>query len=151
MAWLLIIFIVLVALSPLLSIVPSRQQRRLASLRQAAAVSGLQVQLAQASRGGEQRLMAAYGLRAGHGVRLTGVGSYSLTKDGWRNSDRRGPTPPTALLAVLPAGVEQLRIAPDSVWLFWDERGAEEDISQLKIVLESLIETLIEPAGSHSV
>ena len=43
MVYLLIAVVVLVALSPLLSMMPSRRQRELAKLRQAAASAGLYV------------------------------------------------------------------------------------------------------------
>ena len=57
MTYLLIFVVVFVALSPLLSMMPTRQQRRLANLRQAAAISGLYVQFDAGGDEGQPREM----------------------------------------------------------------------------------------------
>ena len=51
MSYLLIIFVIFVALAPLLSMMPTRRQRALADLRQAAASAGLYVKLEREGAG----------------------------------------------------------------------------------------------------
>jgi hypothetical protein len=140
LTWLLIVFIVFVALAPLMTMMPTRQQKQLANIRQAAAVAGLQVQLHEPpGLGANKRLMACYGLRAGHRQRLTPTGSFVREGESWRNLDRRGTVLPNTAGHTFPEGVSHLVVAPDQVLAFWDEHGDTGDIDTIKSGLEALL------------
>ncbi len=140
MTWLLIVFIVFVALAPLISLMPTRRQKRLAAIRQAAAVAGLQVQLLEPPGPGvDKRLSACYGLRAQHRQRLGLTGNFVSEGDGWRNLDRRGSPLLSELAAGFPSGVSHLVLRPDSVMAFWDERGEVAEVETIKQALEGLL------------
>lgn len=140
MSWLWIVLIVFVALAPLISLMPTRRQKRLADIRQAAAVAGLQVQLLEPP-GPEldKRLSACYGLRAQHRQRLGLTGKFVREGDSWRNLDRRGAPLQRELTAGFPSGVSHLVLRADSVMAFWDEGGEVAEVETMKQALESLL------------
>ena len=138
--WLLIIFIVFLALSPLLALMPTRRQRQVAGLRQMAALAGLRVQLrAPPGAAGEQGLVACYSLPVAAGQYLQQVGGYRNTGAEWQRLDPLSGALPARLLAELPRGVSHLLLVPEQVAVFWDERGSNEDIQRIKQVLEAIL------------
>jgi hypothetical protein len=132
MAFWIIAGVVLVALAPLSHFWPSKHQRRLAHIREQAALLGLYVELRKlpAHRkidiyipADDRRYWVYYGLRCSQKVKLP-VGSWLRTPDGWfaltGDSDL-----PDALVA-LPEGLDVVSSTPGSVGFFWQERGGEE-------------------------
>jgi hypothetical protein len=145
LTWLLIVFIVFVALAPLMTLMPTRQQKQLANIRQAAAVAGLQVQLLEPpGLGTDKRLSACYGLRAQHRQRLGRTGNFLREGDTWRNLDRRGEALSAQLTGAFPVGVSHLVLRPDSVLAFWDEQGDVTDIETIKRALDDLLQACSE-------
>ena len=144
MTWLLILFIVFVALAPLITLMPTRAQKKLARLRQHAAVIGLQVQLREPpGRTTDKRLQACYGLRAPHRKRLPVSGAFAPRDGSWHNIELGGAELPASFRGDFPAGVSYLQLAPDQVVAFWDEQGEEADIEQIQGSLEALIESCL--------
>lgn len=138
--WLLIIFIVFLALSPLLALLPSRRQRQVARLRQMAALAGLRVQLCvPPGAAGEQGLVACYSLPVAAGQCLRVVGGYRNNGGEWQHLDPLSEALPARMLANLPGGVSHLLLAPEQVAAFWDERGSNEDIQRIKQALEAIL------------
>ena len=144
MTWLLIIFIVFVALAPLMTIMPTRAQKKVVNLREAAAVAGLQVQLQEPpGLALDKRLSACYGIRVGRQQRMQLEGSFVREETGWRNLDRRGDALPAVKLD-FPEGVSHLVLTPDTLLAFWDEHGEIADVERLKLGLEVVLEACSE-------
>lgn len=138
--WLLIICVVFAALAPLLAILPTRRQRQVAELRQVAALAGLQVRLcAPPGHSKEQGLAACYGLPLDGRRKLRVGGGYLREAHGWRNLDRHGEALPERLLEDFPEGVSHLVLSPEQAAVFWNERGAKEDIQCIKKTLEGIL------------
>ncbi len=145
MSWLLVVFILFVALSPLITMMPTRAQKQLANLRQAAIESGLQVQLQRPPGSPEsERMMACYGLRLGHRQKLTQTGKYRRQGVDWQNMDLRGPALPETITAQFPEGVTHLVLAPDGVHIFWDELDGETHLDQIRQGLEQVREACLQ-------
>jgi hypothetical protein len=143
--YLLIIFIIALALAPLSHFVPSKRQRRIAHLREYAAVNGLFVEFrtlpdtasraakSAASPGGD---IIYYGKRLpprrGSPVER---GSWVCDDEGWRGLDRRTPVPPSLLQ--LPAGILAASVEEASCGIYWQEPGSEACVEQIRQVLEA--------------
>ena len=138
--WLLIICVVFLALAPLLAILPTRRQRQVAELRQVAALAGLQVRLcAPPGSSREQRLAPCYGLPLNGRRKLRLGGGYHREAQGWRNLDPNGEALPEGLLEDFPEGVTHLVLSPEQAAVFWNERGANEDVHRIKNALEGIL------------
>jgi hypothetical protein len=137
MSYFLILVIVLVAVSPLLSMMPSRRQRQLANLRQAAASAGLYVQFDRDLPG--EREAVLYGCRRQRGDRPTAPWTYVLEESGWRAKNGLLPGDRLALLADLPAGVSEIREEAGGVAVLWDEQGGPEEVQAIARVLRGLL------------
>ncbi|RLA49407.1 MAG: hypothetical protein DRR04_00495 [Gammaproteobacteria bacterium] len=151
MTYLLIIFVIALALAPLSHFVPSKRQRKVARLREYAAVHGLFVEFRtlpgaknsrqppRAAPGGD---IIYYGKRLPprRGEPVTRV-SWSACQEGWRSLDRRTPVP--ALLQQLPAGILVAGVSEASCGIYWQESGSQEDVEQIRQVLETWAEQLL--------
>jgi hypothetical protein len=140
--YLLIAFVVMVALSPLISMMPTRRQRQIADLRQQAAILGLTVQLRErpdASGSGE--ILPFYGRHRQRSDRkCSGNVVYRRSGDNWSASTGSIPTPLPTLFAGLPEGVSHVCESLHDVGLFWDERGPEADVERIDEVLQQLLQ-----------
>lgn len=128
MNWLLIVFIVALALAPLWHFAPSKRQRQVAKMREQAAVSGLFVEFrsppgadaphrgAGAPRGG----VIYYGRRlpASLSDRVAKAG-WRLAGDGWRSVGARVAVP--ACLEGIGVEVLGASIDQDSCGVYWTE------------------------------
>ena len=135
MTYLLIIFLIFVALAPLLSMMPSRRQRDLAGLRQAAASSGLYVKLERE----DEKEQVFYGCRRQRGDTAALPAALHRQGEGW--VQERGAWPPEriALLSELPPGADRVREDREGIGLYWDEQGNREDVQEFARVLRGLL------------
>ena len=130
--YLLILLILAVALSPLLSALPNRRQRKLAQLRQAAASSGLFVKL-------QDDGAVFYGCRRQRGDERSLPAALERAGGGWDQERGDWPAERQALLADLPEAVMQVREDLEAVGVFWDEEGSAEDVHAIASVLRKLL------------
>jgi hypothetical protein len=141
MSYFLIGLIVLIALSPLLKAMPTRRQRLIADLRQTAAISGMTVQLRPSPlEPADSPLRAFYGRRRSHQdeAPLEAV-SWGRSEQGWRALEGHWPRSKLDLLDDLPEGVSVVCEEPQSIGVFWDERGVREDVLGIDQVLKALL------------
>jgi len=125
--YLLIALILVVAIAPLLQFAPSKRQRRIARLREAAALQGLFVEFRQLPAGtpvgGEDTRVGDvvfYGLRLPpQGQHRRERASWQRQGEEWRPLDRRQPVP--AELASLPAGVVAASADDACCGVYWVE------------------------------
>ncbi len=138
--------VLLLALAPLSHFWPSKQQRRLAHIREVAALSGLYVELRKLPMHrkvdihipqDDRRYWVYYGLRLAPKVKLP-VGSWLRTADGWVTLTGDHDLPPA--LAVLPEGFDVVSSTPGSVGFFWQERGGEDLLAQAVKCLKTAAE-----------
>jgi len=146
--YLLIIFVIALALAPLLHVVPSKYQRRVARLREFAALQGLFVEFRSVpdgtltvaeSAGHSPGKTIYYGLRfptTGRMDRPRAAWVYS--EQGWRSLPRGGAVP--IVLEGLPSAVFAASRDEGSCGIYWQERGEEPEIRQIHQVLNRLIE-----------
>jgi hypothetical protein len=147
LTFLLIVFVLGLALAPLLHFLPSRRQRKLARLREYAAVHGLYVEFRQVPDAGEGsrpvRDLIYYGKRFPTS-RSGSVESAAWIKPvtGWRSVGRRVPLPaPVAELTVeiIAASIDQF-----SCGVYWTEGTEEEGVEQIRQCLERWSELLMQ-------
>jgi len=142
MSYLWIVLIVFVALSPLVSALPSRRQRKVAALREAAALNGLYVQFRRPPprTGMEDRLSTFYGCRR---LRTDPPFDaeifYRLTDGKWERWGSAAPIPALNLLSTLPPGVEVVWIDQVGAGVFWDECGEAGDVVSIAEVLRGIL------------
>ncbi|WP_207796401.1 hypothetical protein [Pseudohalioglobus lutimaris] len=141
MKYLLIVFILGLAVAPLTHFLPSKRQRQLARMREYAAVHGLFVEFrdlpaaaghsAQAAR---TRQVIYYGKRlvASRGEPRQRR-AWLREDDGWRGLQRRWEEPVSA--AVMPASVMALGVDEGSCGAYWMEDGEESDV---EVIVEAL-------------
>jgi hypothetical protein len=149
--YLLIIFVIALALAPLSHFVPSKRQRKVARLREYAAVHGLFVEfrtLPGAKNGRPQLSAAPGGDIIYYGKRLpprrkepVKSGSWVADREGWRSVGRRAAAPDS--LPQLPAGILAVSVEEASCGVYWQESGSEEDVEQIRQVLEAWAEQLL--------
>lgn len=145
--FLLIVFVLAVALAPLLHFLPSRRQRKLARLREYAAVHGLFVEFRQVPDAGvgsrPERDIIYYGKRMPiTRSRIVESASWIKPVTGWRSVGRRCPLPvPVAELTVEinAASVDQF-----SCGVYWTEGAEEEGVEQIRQCLERWSELLMQ-------
>ena len=139
MSYFLIALVLLVALSPLISMMPSRRQRHLADLRQAAASSGLYVQFDTAGQSTDDPPAVLYGCRRQRGDAPAQPGVYRREAGAWHSSSGRWPEERLQLLDGLPGGVCEIRDQPAGIAVLWDEQGERHDVQDIARVLRGLL------------
>jgi hypothetical protein len=140
MSYLLIVFVVMVALSPLLSMLPSKRQRQLADLRQAAASAGLYVELLPTPVAADAPREVLYGCRRQRGDKpSSGRVRYQREEAQWRAIARTWPAERLELLPELPAGVSEIREDGTGISVIWDEQGAPEDVEMIARILRRML------------
>jgi hypothetical protein len=143
----LVIFAVLaVALAPLIHVLPSKAQRRVAHLREFAALEGMFVEFRSAPQGVltawesarfEKGRTIYYGLRFPATERQRHEKrAWVWGEDGWRSLPRGGEVP--ASLAALPAEIFAASIDEGSCGIYWQELGDDTEIKQIKEALSAL-------------
>ena len=142
MSYALVILLLFIALSPLISAMPSRRQRHIADLRQAAAVSGLYVQLREPPVAlPEGVTWTFYGRRRDWDDEqsparlLLQAGSNGE----WLPLEGVGEAVEQPCLKALPAGVALLVRDPEGAGVFWNERGEKNDVLAIDRVLRDLL------------
>lgn len=148
MIYLLIIFILALALAPLLHVVPSKYQRRVARLRECAALQGLFVEFRSIPGGNLSSSESAahkpgktiyYGLRIPASVRSSRPrAAWVYGEEGWRSLPRGRAIP--AALQGLPGTVFAASTDEGSCGIYWQEAGEEAEIKQIHRSLSRLIE-----------
>ena len=139
-----IIFVCIAAvLGPLLSALPSRQQRAVAAFRDRARVAGVRVQIVQPSnipprlqRAGDYPLVC-YSRYNGKADIEPSSELWVRTRDGWEA--RSGDPVPAALTAV-EKHIDVVALAPEGVQVFWDERGGEAVFDQVLAILDAAVD-----------
>ena len=146
LTYLLIAFVLVVALVPLTHFAPSKRQRQIARMREAAAVGGLFVELrplpAPLQRGAPPpRDLIYYGKRLPPNV-SSRIDTLYWRRDGdeWRSADRRGPVPD--VLQSLPQAVWAASTGSQGVGVYWVESEAEEQVERILEVLDSWAQEL---------
>jgi hypothetical protein len=145
LTYLLIFFVIVVALAPLSHFVPSKQQREIARMREYAAVHGMFVEFrrvpgrdssrpAQRERASQDTIY--YGKRLPP-AKKNGEQSavWLLEAEGWVGLERRAVVPP-ALLS-LPASVLAASVDEGSCGVYWRESGGVDAVELIRQVLES--------------
>jgi hypothetical protein len=142
MSYFLIALVVMVALSPLISAMPTRRQRRIANLRQAAVVSGLFVRYRQSPlEPADSPPRIFYGrLRSREDAKVGGEIRYRCEQATWKSVKGEWPVPTLELLNALPAGVSLACEDFQGVGVFWDEQGQEQDVETINGVLKGMLE-----------
>lgn len=142
MSYLIILFVIALALAPLSHFVPSKAQRKIVRLREYAAVHGLFVEFRDlpgtvSTAGAKKTPTIYYGKRvkaSRQAARPTVA--WSFDKDGWISVPRHEPVPD--LLADLPDSVLAASADQYSCGIYWLEGGDEPDIDQICAVLADL-------------
>ena len=139
MTYLIIALVVGLALAPLFRFLPSRRQRALARLREAAALGGLFVEFRQVP-GIEQLPDVAPGSLIYYGLRLPPAAAGRVERAAWLAGEgewrpvgsRVGA--PDALTS-LPAPVRAASIDAGSCGAYWTEDGDEETVAEIRTAL----------------
>lgn len=143
----LVIFAVLaVALAPLIHVMPSKAQRRVAHLREFAALQGMFVEFRAAPEGVLSAWESSHFLKGRtiyYGLRFAATKRQRHEKrawvwgeDGWRSLPRGEGVP--ASLTKLPAEIFAASIDQGSCGIYWQERGGDAEIKQIKQALCAL-------------
>lgn len=145
MTYLLIFFVIAIALAPLSHFMPSKRQREIASMREYAAVHGMFVEFRRVP--GYDRLRASDRDSAGrdtiyYGKRLPPVKTRGWKAQAWRfdngswvGLERRVQVP--AGLAQLPSQVLAASVDEGSCGVYWQEAGGVENVELIRQVLEA--------------
>ena len=139
MKYLLILFVIALALAPLGHFLPSKRQRKIARMREYAALHGLFVEFrnppALSDVSGSSGAVIYYGKRlptSRDGP--VADGAWVLEGNSWRSVGRRLPVPrqlPDLSVEILAASVDDF-----SCGVYWTESAEEEAVEQIKQVLE---------------
>lgn len=146
MSYLLIVLVIAVALAPLSHFVPSKRQRKVAGMREYAAVHGLFVEFRSLPGAPAKGEVSAVSVPRGeiiyYGKRMPPKRrkgsercSWVVDEQGWRGLDRRD-TPPD-ILPELPATVLAASIDEGSCGIYWQEVGEKADVEQIVRLLEA--------------
>ena len=137
MKYLLILFILAVALAPLTHFLPSKRQRQQARMREHAAVEGLFVEFrnlpgtdpdVSARRGSAQVIYYGKRLPPARG-KPRSRRAWLPREEGWRGLGHTDALP--AALADLPASVLAASIDEGSCGIYWREAGEEDDAARI--------------------
>jgi len=144
--YLLILFVIALALAPLGHFLPSKRQREIARMREYAAVHGLFVEFRDMPAVGSAhvtvREVIYYGKRLPN-KRAGPIDSaaWVRTQAGWRSAGPRQsvPTPVQELAPeIIAASVD-----PSSCGVYWTESTGEAGVEQIRQILERWCEALI--------
>jgi len=146
LTYLLIFFVIVVALVPLTHFMPSKRQREIARMREYAAVHGLFVEFRSVPGRASGRIKSRD--RAGHdtiyyGKRLPPAKqkkpeqsqTWLLEAEGWVALGRRLAVPES--LVQLPAEVLAASVDEGSCGIYWRESGGVDAVEQIRQVLET--------------
>lgn len=150
LTYFIIIFVVALALAPLSHFLPSKRQRKVAGMREYAAVHGLFVEYRVLPDVGGVSLSAPvsegqaiyYGRRLPHkraGSIDSGIWLHTL--DGWRSLDGGLPVP--TQLRALPQDISVASVDEFSCGIYWMETADEAVVEQIRQALESWSDELI--------
>jgi len=146
LTYLLIVFVIALALAPLTHLIPSKRQRDIARMREYAAVHGLFVEFRDLpAAGGEPaaiRDVIYYGKRLPN-MRDGAVetAAWCRSPHGWHSVGRRLPVPPPVQdlsLDIIAASVDQ-----SSCGVYWTESSGEVGVEEIRQILERWCEALI--------
>ena len=139
MKYFFILFVIALALAPLTHFLPSKKQRKIARMREYAALHGLFVEFRDppgGNRGGERPASVIY-----YGKRFPASvsarverGAWVRTGRDWRSVEGRVPVPPQLhelQVEILAAGVDG-----SSCGVYWTESAAEESVEEIRQSLE---------------
>jgi hypothetical protein len=147
LSYLIILLVIAVALAPLSHFVPTKAQRKVARLREYAAIHGLFVEFRDVPRPKSQASAVSTAHTIYYGRRARGGGRgperrlvWLWGENGWTGLPRREPV--AAELAALPGGILAASADQDSCGIYWQESGDEAEIDQICSVLEALAERL---------
>jgi hypothetical protein len=119
---------------------PSRRQKQLARLREAAAVAGMKVQLRADPQAAEDAKTAFYSrMRTAEERRRGGLAHARPGEDGWGLVSGSLSEAGLTALASAPTGVRGFLQEPHAAGVFWDERGSKEDVLQIDSVLREVL------------
>jgi hypothetical protein len=144
--YLLILFVIAVALAPLAHFAPSKRQRKVAGLREYAAVHGLFVEFRNLPGGDRYRpsgpqQVIYYGRRLpparGRG---RGRQAWIYHEGNWRSLKQRVAAP--SVLQELPAQVLAASVDEASCGIYWQESAEQEDVERIRGVLQTWADTL---------
>jgi hypothetical protein len=146
MTYVLILFIVAIALAPLSHFLPSKKQRKLAGLREYAAVNGLFVEFRNLPGTTGQRADGSiiyYGKRL-PASRVKAARSLAWRRDdaGWLPLERGAATPQE--LTLLPPEVLAASTDENSCGAYWREAGEVATVEQIRQALEAWAASLRE-------
>jgi hypothetical protein len=143
--YLLIVLVIALALAPLAHFVPSKRQRKLARMREYAALHGLFVEFRQAPTvAGEtcatgQEIYYGKRIPAKHAAQIESA-AWVRTAEGWRCVSGRVPPPPS--VAELPTDIRAASIDQASCGVYWTESADVESVEQIRQALERWSEPL---------
>ncbi len=139
--YLLIAIVVMAALSPLISAMPSRRQRLIADLRQAAVVTGLFVRFRQSPlERDDAPPRVFYGRRrTREDAKVNGKIIYRCDNGTWTAVKGQWAQHLLDLLQALPGGVSLACEDLQGVGVFWDEQGQKEDVYSIDSVLKGML------------
>jgi hypothetical protein len=146
MKYLLIVFVIFLALAPLSHFVPSKRQRKVARLREYAAVHGLFVEFrhlpgssreGSPARGAGQQIIY-YGKRlppARHGQGAPHA-AWLYDEQGWHGITDGARAVP-AIVEQLPPAMLAASVDDASCGIYWREDGDEELVEKIRVDLEA--------------
>lgn len=150
MIYIIIVGILVVALAPLWHFKPTKRQKHQAQVREAAALSGLFVEMRDLPLPSArlERLAAAdrqvlyYGCRllaSKHAVE--GRRSWWRTNTSWESHPQRVATP--EILDRLPESILAIACSPDSCGVFWREEGSVDEVGEIAAILFDWRDTFV--------
>lgn len=142
MVYIIILGVLVVALAPLWHFKPTKRQKHQAAMREAAALSGLFVEMrdlplpaAQLERlAASERQVLYYGCRLTSSLHaLDGKQSWWRRNADWESNPRRVEAP--EILSRLPQSVLAIACSNDSCGFYWREEGSVEEVRELAGIL----------------
>lgn len=142
MIYLLIALVIGLAIAPLLHFLPSKRQRALAGLREAAAVGGLFVEFRDMPDSGSaerrppavERQLIYYGLRLPPSRgKESRSGAWVRAEEGWRAARGRAAVPP--VLLEMPAEILAASVDEGSCGVYWRESGDVDTVHTIRRLL----------------
>ena len=146
LTYLIIAIIVAIALAPLVQLRPSKQQRKIAAMREYAAVHGLFVEFrnAPSSHGAVTPVgeVVYYGKRLPNERRSPVMpASWVHYQDGWRSVGTRVAVP--APVMDLSPEILAASVDPTSCGVYWKETSDTDAVEQIRVILERWCAELI--------